>query len=174
MTGGGRSTLVLGGARSGKSRHAEMLARAHGGALIYIATGEAGDGEMAERIKRHRLGRGPEWTTIEEPVELASVLAREAGPQRFVLVDCITLWISNLMGLQRSVPTEVDALCRAISTAHGAVCLVSNEVGLGIVPDNAVARQFRDEAGLAHQRLAAVCEEVVLMVAGLPMILKTP
>ncbi|HEX2430859.1 MAG TPA: bifunctional adenosylcobinamide kinase/adenosylcobinamide-phosphate guanylyltransferase [Aestuariivirgaceae bacterium] len=173
MSGDGpRKTLILGGARSGKSRHAEMLGRAHGGALIYIATGEAGDGEMAERIKQHRLGRGPEWTTVEEPVALAAALAREAGPQRFVLVDCITLWISNLMGLQRSVPAEVDALCRSIEAAAGAVCLVSNEVGLGIVPDNAMARAFRDEAGLAHRRLAAVCDQVVLMVAGLPMRLK--
>jgi adenosylcobinamide kinase / adenosylcobinamide-phosphate guanylyltransferase len=89
-----------------------------------------------------------------------------------VLVDCITLWISNLMGLQRSVPAEVDALCRSIEAAAGAVCLVSNEVGLGIVPDNAMARAFRDEAGLAHRRLAAVCDQVVLMVAGLPMRLK--
>jgi adenosylcobinamide kinase/adenosylcobinamide-phosphate guanylyltransferase len=167
-----RSMLILGGARSGKSRHAEMLGRAHGGPLIYIATAEAGDAEMAERIKHHRLGRGAEWTTVEEPVELASVLAREARPERFVLVDCVTLWISNLMGLQRSVPEEIDALCQAIADAAGTVCLVSNEVGLGIVPDNAVARQFRDEAGLTHQRLAAVCDEVVLMVAGLPMRLK--
>jgi adenosylcobinamide kinase / adenosylcobinamide-phosphate guanylyltransferase len=169
-----RSTLILGGARSGKSRYAELLGRSHGGALIYIATGEAGDGEMAERIKQHRAARGPEWTTIEEPVELAATLARETAPERFVLVDCITLWISNLMGRQRSVPAEVDALAQAIAAARGAVCLVSNEVGLGIVPDNAVARAFRDEAGLAHQRLAAVCEEVVLMVAGLPMTLKRP
>jgi adenosylcobinamide kinase / adenosylcobinamide-phosphate guanylyltransferase len=169
-----RSTLILGGARSGKSRHAEMLGRAHGGALVYIATGEAGDSEMAERIKRHRLGRGPEWTTIEEPVELVAAVSREAGPRRFVLIDCVTLWISNLMGLRRAVPAEVDALARAIEAAPGAVCLVSNEVGLGIVPDNAMARAFRDEAGLAHQRLAAVCEEVVLMVAGLPVFLKRP
>ncbi|MET0483547.1 MAG: bifunctional adenosylcobinamide kinase/adenosylcobinamide-phosphate guanylyltransferase [Aestuariivirgaceae bacterium] len=175
MSGGTpRSTLILGGARSGKSRHAEMLGRAHGGALVYIATGEAGDSEMAERIKRHRLGRGPEWTTIEEPVELVAAVSREAGPRRFVLIDCITLWISNLMGLRRAVPAEVDALARAIEAAPGAVCLVSNEVGLGIVPDNAMARAFRDEAGLAHQRLAAVCEEVVLMVAGLPVFLKRP
>jgi adenosylcobinamide kinase / adenosylcobinamide-phosphate guanylyltransferase len=175
MSGGTpRSTLILGGARSGKSRHAEMLGRAHGGALVYIATGEAGDSEMAERIKRHRLGRGPEWTTIEEPVELVAAVSREAGPRRFVLIDCVTLWISNLMGLRRAVPAEVDALARAIEAAPGAVCLVSNEVGLGIVPDNAMARAFRDEAGLAHQRLAAVCEEVVLMVAGLPVFLKRP
>jgi adenosylcobinamide kinase/adenosylcobinamide-phosphate guanylyltransferase len=173
-SGGACKTLILGGARSGKSRHAEMLGRAHGGALIYIATAEAGDGEMAARIKHHRLRRGPEWTTVEEPVELAATVAREAGLDRFVLVDCITLWISNLMGTQRSVPAEVDALAQAIEAAPGAVCLVSNEVGLGIVPDNAMARRFRDEAGLAHQRLAAVCDEVLLMVAGLPMILKTP
>jgi adenosylcobinamide kinase/adenosylcobinamide-phosphate guanylyltransferase len=165
---------VLGGARSGKSHHAETLGRAHGGTLIYIATGAAGDGEMADRIAHHRLARGSEWTTIEEPVALAAAVAREAGQQRFVLVDCITLWLSNLMGLQRPVPPEVDALCRAIEAASGAVCLVSNEVGLGIVPENAMARAFRDAAGLAHQRLAAVCDEVVLMVAGLPMRLKQP
>jgi adenosylcobinamide kinase / adenosylcobinamide-phosphate guanylyltransferase len=176
MSGGSaRSTLILGGARSGKSRHAEMLGRAHGGQLIYIATGEAGDDEMAERIRRHRSRRGPEWTTIEEPVELAAAVSRAAAdPARFVLVDCITLWISNLMGLERSVADAVDGLAQAIDAAPGAVCLVSNEVGLGIVPDNAMARAFRDEAGLAHQRLAEVCGTVVLMVAGLPMTLKGP
>jgi len=173
-SGGACKTLILGGARSGKSRHAEMLGRAHGGALIYIATAEAGDGEMAERIKHHRMRRGPEWTTIEAPVELVAAVAREAGPDRFVLVDCITLWISNLMGLERSVSAEVAALAHVIEAARGAVCLVSNEVGLAIVPDNPTARQFRDEAGLAHQRLAAACNEVLLMVAGLPMTLKTP
>jgi adenosylcobinamide kinase / adenosylcobinamide-phosphate guanylyltransferase len=136
-----RRTLILGGARSGKSRHAEALGRAHGGEMIYVATGEARDQEMAERIAHHRAARGPAWTTIEEPLELAAVLERAAGPQRFVLVDCITLWISNLM-------------------AHG------------IVPDNPLARQFRDEAGLAHQRLQAVCQHVVFMVAGLPLTVK--
>jgi len=169
-----RSTLILGGARSGKSRHAEMLGRAHGGALVYIATGEAGDSEMAERIKRHRAARGTEWTTIEEPLELVAAVSREAGARRFVLVDCITLWISNLMGFRRSVSAEVDALAQVIEAAPGVVCLVSNEVGFGIVPDNAMARAFRDEAGLAHQRLAVACEEVVLMVAVLPLILKRP
>src|SRR5262249_47175015 len=127
---------------------------------------------MAERIARHRAARGAAWTTIEEPVALAAVLAREARPGRFVLVDCITLWISNLMALRRPVSEEVEGLCRSIAGASCDVCLVSNEVGLGIVPDNPLARQFRDEAGLAHQRLAAVCQHVVFMVAGLPIAVK--
>jgi adenosylcobinamide kinase / adenosylcobinamide-phosphate guanylyltransferase len=167
-----RSTLVLGGARSGKSRHAEALGRAHGGDMIYIATGEARDGEMAERIARHRAARGSAWTTIEEPLELAAVLERAARPQRFVLVDCITLWISNVMARGRPVSEEIEGLCRVMAAVSGDVCLVSNEVGLGIVPDNPLARRFRDEAGLAHQRLAAVCQHVVFMVAGLPITVK--
>jgi adenosylcobinamide kinase/adenosylcobinamide-phosphate guanylyltransferase len=167
-----RHTLILGGARSGKSRHAEALGRAHGGPLILIATGEPRDAEMAERIARHRAARDPAWTTIEEPVELAAVLGRAIRPERFVLVDCITLWISNLMAVGRPVSGEIDRLCRVIAAASGDVCLVSNEVGLGIVPDNPLARQFRDEAGLAHQRLAAVCQHVVFMVAGLPIAVK--
>jgi adenosylcobinamide kinase/adenosylcobinamide-phosphate guanylyltransferase len=167
-----RRTLILGGARSGKSRHAEALGRAHGGEMIYVATGEARDQEMAERIAHHRAARGPAWTTIEEPLELAAVLERAAGPQRFVLVDCITLWISNLMAHGRPVSEAIDGLCRVTAAASGDVCLVSNEVGLGIVPDNPLARQFRDEAGLAHQRLQAVCQHVVFMVAGLPLTVK--
>ena len=167
-----RSTLVLGGARSGKSRHAEGLGRAHGGAMIYIATGEAGDAEMARRIAHHRAARGPAWTTIEEPVDLAQVLERAARPQQFVLVDCITLWITNLMARGRPVGEAVEGLCRVIAAAGGDLCLVSNEVGLGIVPDNPLARQFRDEAGQAHQRLAAVCQHVVFMVGGLPITVK--
>src|SRR5690242_6019019 len=167
-----RRTLILGGARSGKSRHAEALGRAHGGEMIYVATGEARDQEMAERIAHHRAARGPAWTSIEEPLELAAVLERAAGPQRFVLVDCSTLWISNLMAHGRPVSEAIDGLCRVTAAASGDVCLVSNEVGLGIVPDNPLARQFRDEAGLAHQRLQAVCQHVVFMVAGLPLTVK--
>ena len=175
MSGGTpRSILILGGARSGKSHHAEMLGRAHGGALVYIATGEAGDSEMAERIKRHRLGRGPEWTTIEEPVELVAAMSREAGPRRFVLIDCITLWISNLMGLRRAVPAEVDALARAIEAAPGAVCLVSNEVGLGIVPDNALARAYRDALGRVNAIWADAADEALLAVAGRVLRLERP
>ena len=158
------NTLVLGGARSGKSRHAEGLGRAHGGAMIYIATGEAGDAEMARRIAHHRAARGPAWTTIEEPVDLAQVLERAARPQQFVLVDCITLWITNLMARGHPVGEAV--------AERADLCLVSNEVGLGIVPDNPLARQFRDEAGQAHQRLAAVCQHVVFMVGGLPITVK--
>src|SRR6476646_8529658 len=166
------STLVLGGARSGKSRHAEGLGLAHGGAMIYIATGEAGDAEMAARIAHHRAARGPAWTTIEEPVELAAAVERWARPQRFVLVDCVTLWISNLMARGRPVGAAVDGLCRVIVGGSGDRCVVCNEVGLGRVPDNPLARHFRDEAGLAHQRLAAVCQHVVFMVAGLPITVK--
>jgi adenosylcobinamide kinase/adenosylcobinamide-phosphate guanylyltransferase len=162
----------LGGARSGKSAYAEALAASHRGERFYIATAEVSDTEMSERIKHHQVRRGSSWRTIEAPLDLVSALRTSDSPDRFVLVDCITVWISNLMFHQRAIETEIATLCEAVSTVRGHVVIVSNEVGSGIVPDNALARAFRDEAGRANQALAAAADEVVLVVAGLPLTLK--
>lgn len=166
------SILVLGGARSGKSRHAEDLALRHQGERIYIATAEPRDEEMQRRIAEHRRRRGTEWRVIEEPLELTNALQRACGDSRLVLVDCITLWLSNLLMLERDVGQEIDRLCMMLPGLRGKIILVSNEVGLGIVPENALARRFRDDAGFANQRIAAACDEVVVMVAGLALKLK--
>jgi adenosylcobinamide kinase/adenosylcobinamide-phosphate guanylyltransferase len=166
-----RITLVLGGARSGKSRYAEALVRDAGGG-IYLATAQALDDEMAARIARHRAERGNAWTTIEEPLELAAALERSAQAGRPILVDCLTLWLSNLMGTERAVERETARLITVLKTLPVPVVLVSNEVGLGIVPDNALARAFRDEAGRLNQAVAAAAGRVVLLAAGLPLVLK--
>ncbi|ADZ70455.1 bifunctional adenosylcobinamide kinase/adenosylcobinamide-phosphate guanylyltransferase [Polymorphum gilvum] len=166
------AVLVTGGARSGKSRFAEDLVLASGLAPVYLATGAAGDGEMGERIADHRARRGPGWTTVEEGLELAATLAAEARPQCAVLVDCLTLWLSNLMLAGRDVPAEVAALCALVPRLAGPVVFVTNEVGLGIVPDNALARAFRDAQGRLNQDLARVCGRVVLVACGLPVLLK--
>lgn len=167
-----RHVLVLGGARSGKSRHAEQLVAATGLARVYIATAETRDDEMAERVRLHRSRRGEGWRTVEEPLALAACLERETSPAHAVLVDCLTLWISNLMFAQADVEAQIEALAATLPALPGTVCVVSNEVGLGIVPDNALARRFRDLAGLANQRLAQACGEVVFVAAGLPLRLK--
>jgi len=164
------STLVLGGARSGKSEYAEGLL-AHGPAL-YLATGQAFDDEMAARIRLHRDRRGPQWDIVEEPLELAAALDRVLDPVRPVLVDCLTLWISNLMHAGRDVDGETGALCEVLARPRGPVVLVSNEVGLGLVPDNRLARQFRDHQGRVNQRVAQTCRRVVFVAAGLPLFLK--
>ena len=164
--------LVLGGARSGKSRYAEGLGAAYG-ERIYIATSEVIDAEMRVRIAAHRDQRGPGWTTIEAPFELTAALGgAAAAPGRFVLVDCITLWINNLIYSGRNVEEAVAELCAALSGIKADVVMVSNEVGLGIVPDNALARAFRDLAGRANQTIAAAADEVVFIAAGLPLKLK--
>jgi adenosylcobinamide kinase/adenosylcobinamide-phosphate guanylyltransferase len=167
-----RHILVLGGARSGKSRHAESLADKHKGERIYIATAEPGDEEMQRRICDHRRQRGMAWRTIEEPVELARALKRECAEGRLVLVDCLTLWLSNLMLQERDIRQEIEHLGMMLPRLDGTVILVSNEVGLGIVPENELARRFRDEAGFANKRIAAACDEVVVMFAGLALKLK--
>ena len=166
------SILVLGGARSGKSRHAEELAERFDGRRIYVATAEAHDDEMARRIAIHQARRGPGWQTVEEPLELIATLRSVAGEDVFVLVDCITLWLSNLMHAGRSIGQEVADLCEILPALPGRICLVSNEVGLGIVPDTPLGRCFRDEAGFANQMLAQTVDEAVFMVAGLPLRLK--
>jgi adenosylcobinamide kinase/adenosylcobinamide-phosphate guanylyltransferase len=167
-----RTTLVLGGARSGKSAYAERLIRAAAPLATYLATAEAGDGEMSERIRLHRAQRGAGWITIEEPLDLVGSLRRVTAPDRPVLVDCLTLWLSNLMHAERDIAAEAAALASCFGDLAGPVVLVSNEVGQGIVPDNALARAFRDHAGRLHQIVAAVAERVVFVTAGLPMVLK--
>ncbi len=164
------TTLVLGGARSGKSAYAEGLL-AHGRAL-YLATGQAFDDEMADRIRLHRDRRGPHWQTMEEPLDLAGALDRVLDPERPVLVDCLTLWISNLMHAERDVEAETGRLCEVLAAPRGTVVLVSNEVGLGLVPDNRLARAFRDHQGRVNQRVAQTCSRVVFVAAGLPLFLK--
>jgi adenosylcobinamide kinase/adenosylcobinamide-phosphate guanylyltransferase len=169
-----QATLVLGGARSGKSQYAEDLvegADASGG-LIYVATAQAYDNEMHERIAIHQRRRGDRWSTIDAPLDLNMALKSDACCSRAVLVDCLTLWITNLMMAGKNVSREIDELCVTIPTLTARVVFVSNEVGQGIVPDNEMAREFRDHAGQAHQQLAAICNRVVFVTAGLPQILK--
>jgi adenosylcobinamide kinase/adenosylcobinamide-phosphate guanylyltransferase len=165
-----RLTLVLGGARSGKSRYAESLITALPPPWIYAATGQGLDAEMVARIGAHRVRRGAGWTTVETPRELAATLT--AHGRTPILVDCLTLWLSNLMMAEASIDAELDRLEQALDKATAPVVLVANEVGSGIVPDNALARRFRDLQGWLNQRIAAQADQVVLIVAGLPLFLK--
>lgn len=167
-------TLILGGARSGKSALAERLASASGHEVVYIATAQAQDAEMAARIAHHRAQRPGHWLSVEEPLALASVLEAHARPGRCVLVDCLTLWLSNLLGCSDAArfEQERDALLKVIPLLKGQVLMVSNEVGLGVVPMGELTRRFVDEAGRLHQALASHCERVVFVAAGLPMTLK--
>lgn len=163
-------TLVLGGARSGKSRHAEALIEGGPPPWIYVATAQAYDDEMRARIAEHRGRRGGGWRTVDAPLDLPQAIAANRG--RPLLVDCLTLWLTNLMLAEHDTAAACEALLKACA-GHGApLLLVSNEVGLGIVPENALARRFRDEAGRLHQRLASQADRVLFMVAGLPMQVK--
>jgi adenosylcobinamide kinase / adenosylcobinamide-phosphate guanylyltransferase len=162
-------TLVLGGARSGKSRFAERLAI---GEKHYIATAQAFDEEMRDRIAKHKAQRGAGWTTHEEQFGLARKLADVDGAGRFVLVDCLTLWLSNLVLAERDWEGPAHALAQILPRMKAEIILVSNEVGLSIVPDSALGRQFRDAQGILNQRVAAVADTVVFMAAGLPLALK--
>ena len=165
--------LVLGGARSGKTGLAERLAMRRGSKPAYLATAEALDGEMSERVRTHQQQRQGRFATIEEPLELGAAIVAAARSHDVILVDCLTLWITNLLMDNRNVAQAVDELMDTLGEVTTAqVILVSNEVGLGIVPDNALARMFRDLAGSAHQRLAEICTDVYFVVAGLPMVLK--
>jgi len=166
-----RLTLVLGGARSGKSRYAESLITARAPPWIYLATGQAGDDEMAQRIAAHRARRNVGWQTIEVPHDLAGALDAAAA-QVPLLVDCVTLWLTNRMLADADVDAEVARLEDALARRAGVAVLVSNEVGYGIVPENALARRFRDAQGWLNQRLAARADRVVLIVAGLPLVVK--
>ncbi|TWI14140.1 bifunctional adenosylcobinamide kinase/adenosylcobinamide-phosphate guanylyltransferase [Aerolutibacter ruishenii] len=168
------NTLILGGARSGKSALAERLAAASGREVIYIATSQPADAEMAERIAHHREHRPAHWGCVEEPLALANTLREHARADRVLLVDCLTLWLSNLLGHPdpACVVAERDALLAALPTLPGDVLLVSNEVGLGIVPMGELTRRFVDEAGRLLQSLAVRCDRVVFVAAGLPLTLK--
>ena len=166
------TTLILGGARSGKSRYAESLVEAEPGAHIYVATAEVRDDEMRERIRDHRARRGRDWTTVEAPLDLVGALTAHAAAAATVLVDCLTLWLANVIEAERDAEEEAGRLIAALPALAGRVVLVANEVGLGIVPDNALARAFRDRAGSLNQDVAASAHRVVLVTAGLPLTLK--
>lgn len=166
------STLVLGGARSGKSHFAEQLARDSGLARIYLATATADDGEMRMRIAHHRSQRGDGWHTIEEPLALTEALTRESAVNHIVLVDCLTLWLSNLMHNGRDVAHETRQLAEWLRATTHPVLLVSNEVGLGLVPETPLGRDFRDAQGRLNQAIAAAIPNVVFIAAGLPLWLK--
>ena len=161
-------TFVLGGARSGKSTRALALAEAQ--PRVFLATAEPLDDEMAERIALHRAERGPDWDVIEAPLEIAEVI--EAHSQGTLLIDCLTLWLSNLMHFQRDIDAETMKLTQALGSAKADVVLVSNEVGMAIAPENALARRFRDAQGRLNQRVAAVADCVEFVAAGLPLRLK--
>lgn len=178
-------TLVLGGARSGKSAYAEQIAAASGKEVVYIATAQAGDGEMVARIAHHRQQRPAVWTTVEEPIALGDALQRWGAPQRVILVDCLTLWLSNLLfsgpadfpdvgtiTLPPAFHEQRARFLQALEQASGDIVLVSNEIGMGVVPYGAVSRCFTDEAGRLNQAVAARCEHAVLVAAGLPLVLK--
>ena len=166
--------LILGGARSGKSRLAERLAAGSGLAVTYIATSQALDGEMSARIQHHRQRRPADWGLVEEPLELARALRDNAAPGRCLLVDCLTLWLTNLLMLDDDtrLAMQRDAFLEALAELPGRIILVSNETGLGVVPLGELTRRYVDEAGWLHQAVAERAERVLFTVAGLPMLLK--
>ena len=166
--------LILGGARSGKSRLAEQRAQASGLDVTYIATGQALDGAMEQRIQQHQTRRPTHWGLIEEPLALASVLQQAAAPDRCLLVDRLTLWMTNLLMLEdeQRLRHELQTLVECLPELSGQLILVSNETGLGVIPMGDLTRRYVDEIGLLHQRLAEVCQKVTLVVAGLPLSLK--
>lgn len=170
-----RVVYVTGGARSGKSRYAQARAEAWDGELLYVATAEVLDGEMADRVEKHRQDRGPRWSTLEEPLDLSRALAAAEG-RGGALLDCLTLWASNLLGVygddDLGLQAAVNSFTVALGAFRGRLCVVSNEMGSGIVPDNPLARRFRDVAGRINQEVAALADEAYLVVSGLPVRLK--
>jgi adenosylcobinamide kinase/adenosylcobinamide-phosphate guanylyltransferase len=165
-------TLVGGGARSGKSRHALALARKRGSRLVFLATAEAFDEEMAARVAKHRAERGAEFSTVEEPLEIAAAIRRTTDADAIV-VDCLTLWLSNIMlTFGRDVDAEIEKFIVAAQSCPAAVIAVTNEVGCGIVPDNTLGRDFRDRSGVLNQRVAAAAEDVYWMIFGQPLRVK--
>jgi len=169
----GGHVLVLGGARSGKTGFAERLSMHLGDRPAYLATAEALDNEMRERVATHQRSRGARFATIEEPIEVPTALIKASKDHDVILVDCLTLWITNLLGSGDDVAAAMEELAATLTQLkRSRVVLVSNEVGLGIVPDNALARTFRDLAGAAHQRLAEICGHVYFVAAGLPLTMK--
>lgn len=170
-------TLVLGGARSGKSRFAEQeadqwLSDHPNSERLYVATAQIYDDEMRTKVEQHKAQRGNNWHTIEEPENLTQVLAAEMDDDKFILVDCLTLWLTNLLLKEANTDEAIEELCSLLKSAKGEIVMVSNEVGLGIVPDNKLARQFRDIQGLANQQIALAAQKVILITAGLPLVLK--
>jgi adenosylcobinamide kinase/adenosylcobinamide-phosphate guanylyltransferase len=166
--------LILGGARSGKSALAEQLAEESGQQVIYIATATAGDQEMAKRIEYHQQHRPKNWQLIEEPIHLTQTLQQQAAEERVLLVDCLTLWLTNLLMKRADIQQHRESLLQLLPDLPGRLIMVSNEVGMGIVPMGEISRRFQDESGILHQALAQRCERVILTVAGLPHILKGP
>lgn len=166
-------TLVLGGARSGKSAYAESLAATTARRKLYLATSEAMDEEMAARIKQHQRMRAQGgWQTIEEPIAIQPLLTDPAYANHVILVDCLTLWLSNLLHYEKDVVANVAHLTAALQSSQAEIVLVSNEVGLGIVPESSLARRFRDEAGRLHQQVGTIAERLIFMMAGYPMLVK--
>lgn len=169
-----KTLLVLGGARSGKSSYAQGRCEALPGRLAYIATAQALDAEMTDRIARHQDERGERWHTVEAAIDLPAAIGQAATQADAIMVDCLTLWLTNLMLAGHDIAAAGDALVRAVADCPRPLVLVANEVGLGIVPDNALARRFRDEAGWLNRRMAQVCGEVIFVAAGLPLTMKAP
>ncbi|MEM7329177.1 MAG: bifunctional adenosylcobinamide kinase/adenosylcobinamide-phosphate guanylyltransferase [Pseudomonadota bacterium] len=166
------SYLILGGARSGKSRRALALAESIGSERAYIATAEALDDEMKARIAQHQRERGADWSVYETPLDLVGILQNLPSHTDVCLVDCLTLWLSNLMHHERDIGAESERLCRAVQGLPIPIVLVSNEVGLGLVPETPLGREFRDAQGRLNQTLAATCDRVEFVAAGLPISLK--
>jgi len=170
----GKLTLVIGGARSGKSSYAARLAAHHFKRPLYIATAEPFDPEMVERIARHKSARGPEWACVEEPLDVAGAVADVSSRHDGVLLDCVTVWLCNVLVREgeKAISKRIDELIAALGGRKRDVIVVGNEVGMGIVPDNRMGRDFRDYAGWLNQDLAEIADTVVLVVAGIPMVLK--
>ena len=166
------ATLILGGARSGKSRYAQKLAESLGPRRLFIATAEALDEEMKERISRHVADRGASWETIEAPLDINDRIRETASDDCVVLIDCLTLWLSNLMHASLDVDARIDELAETLTESTTPLILVSNEVGMGIVPESALGREFRDAQGRLNQTVAAACDRVEFIAAGLPLTLK--
>jgi len=168
----GRHHFILGGARSGKTHRALQLAQSTDRDRVYIATAQALDSEMADRIAHHKTERGEGWSTIEAPLDLVSAIGQAPLKGNICLIDCLTLWLSNLMHYEHDIETETTQLCQAISRSPIPLIIVSNEVGMGLVPNTRLGRAFRDEQGRLNQTIAKVCDHVEFIVAGLPLTLK--
>jgi len=167
-----RLTLVLGGARSGKSRYAEEILTKAPDPWIYLATAQALDSEMEARVADHKKRRGEKWRTVETPLDLPEAIVKHGAAAQPLLIDCLTLWLSNVLLATRNIAEESDRLVAALGEVDGPIVVVSNEVGSGIVPDNKLARAFRDAQGQLNQRVAAIADHVVLVAAGIPLTLK--
>lgn len=164
--------FIMGGARSGKSSYAESLAKKNNSDVIYIATAQAYDDEMQGRIEQHKQQRPSEWLTFEEPLEISKVISNESDSNNCLLIDCLTLWLTNLLCADKNIADYKQQLINALNNAKGDVILVSNETGMGVVPMGELTRRYCDEAGWLHQEIAALADQVILMVAGIPVVIK--